>query len=225
MKHKIVLIHASRASLDPLMRCYPRAAPEIGIVNLLDDGVMGLFASGGNDAAVRRLADMIRTGREVYAAELALLCCSAVTRSMLEELRSSAAIPVVKIDVPMAAAAVRAGSRIGVIVTFPPTLPVTRSLLAEAADEAGAAIEVREALVPDALDALLAGDAATHDRLLLEAGGRLAEEGAEVIVLAQVSMAHLVEPLRARARRPVLSSLETSLLAVRAVLGLASGEP
>jgi Asp/Glu/hydantoin racemase len=220
MKRRIVLIHASRASLDPLMSYYPRAAPELEITNLLDDGLMRLFARDAAEAATDRLAGMIGAGRDVHGAELALLCCSAVTRPMLGSLRAGAGIPVLKIDEPMAQAAVRAGGRIGLIVSFPPTLAITRALVEEAAREADAGIGIDAELLPEAVEALLAGDRPTHDRLLLDAAGRLQSRGAEVIVLAQVSMAHLVEPARARTGLAVFSSLETSLVAVRRALGI-----
>jgi hypothetical protein len=55
--------------------------------------------------------------------------------------------------------------------------------------------------------------------MLLDAGAALADGEAEALVLAQVSMAHLVAPLRARTGRPVFSSLETSLAALREALG------
>jgi aspartate/glutamate racemase len=220
-KQSIALIHASRASLDPLMRHYPAAAPELELVNLLDDGVMKLFAKGDNELATRRLTEMVATGRDLYGAELALLCCSAVTKQMLAEIGAAAGIHLLKIDVPMTRMAVAAGARIGVIVTFPPTQAITHALLDDAAAEAGKSIELLDELQPKAVEAILAGDRETHDRIMMQAGQRLADSGAECIVLAQVSMAHLVEPLKAATGLPVFSSLETSLVAVKQTLGLA----
>ena len=216
----ITLIHASRASVAPLNSYYPKHAPELQITNLLDDGVMRLFASGGMDVAKRRLAEMIAVGRDTYGAELALLSCSAAPRPVMEELRAAAGIPVLKIDEPMARLAVQSGTRIGVIVTFPPTQAITHALLRDAAAEAGNSIEMVDELAPKAVEALLAGDAATHDRLLAEAAGRLATQKVDAIVLAQVSMAHLAPGLKQRTGLPVLSSLETSLVEVRQRLRL-----
>jgi len=203
------------------MRHYPRAAPELEITNLLDDGIMKLFARGDTGPATGRLGEMIATGRDLYGGELALLCCSAVTAPMLEELRSTAGIPVLKIDIPMAREAVRSASRIGVIVTFPPTQAITHALLEDAAAETGKSIEILDELEPLAVEAILGGDRETHDVILTQAGERLTAKGAEVIVLAQVSMAHLVEPLQRALNVPVFSSLETSLVAVKRELGLA----
>ena len=219
-RRKITLIHASRASLDPLNGYYPRQMPALEITNLLDDGIMGLFSLGDMDLAKRRLSEMISVARDFYSAELALLACSAVPRQELEELRASASIPVLKIDEPMARAAVQTGKRIGVIVTFPPTQQITHELLREAAAEAGREIEMIDELVPEALHAVLGGDRSTHDRLLTAAATRLSNEGVEAVVLAQVSMAHLVPVLQKQTGLPIFSSLETSLAEVRQKLAL-----
>lgn len=217
-KRKFTLIHASRASIAPLNGYYPKEAPQLEITNLLDDGVMKLFRTGEMQLATERLADMIATGRDTYGAELALLSCSAVTQSALEKLRAGARIPLLKIDEPMTRLAVDAGSRIGVIVTFPPTQAVAHQLLKDAA--AGKPLDLIDALIPEAAEAILAGDQATHDRLLTAAADDLAAQGVDAIVLAQVSMAHLAAPLKERTRLPVLSSLETSLVEVRRILSI-----
>jgi Asp/Glu/hydantoin racemase len=128
---------------------------------------------------------------------------------------------VLKIDIPMTRLAVKEGSPVGVIVTFPPTQAITRTLLEDAALEAGQDIEMEFEIEPRAVEAILAGDRDTHDRLLLEAGKRLGRKGVRSVVLAQVSMAHLVEPLRELLGIPVFSSLETSLVAVKQEFGLA----
>lgn len=217
-KRRAVFVHTSPAAIPPLAGYYKEAAPEIEVTNLLDDGVMRFFSSGDGAAAEDRLAAMLATAREVYGAEAALLTCSAVTPAMLESLRARAGIPVLKIDEPMAAAAVRAGRRLGVVVTFPPTLETTSRLIESAAEEAGVAVEIEARVLPDAYQALLAGDAARHDDLLLAAMDELALRGVDAIVLAQVSMARVVGRAVGRYRFPVFTSLETSLAAVRGAL-------
>jgi Asp/Glu/hydantoin racemase len=161
---------------------------------------------------------MLSLARRTYQAEVALLTCSAVPVDRLEELRRNAGMKILKIDEPMCEAAVAAGSRIGVITTFPPTSATTRGLLAEAASRAGKQIEIVEELIPDALKALLAGNEVKHDVELLRSADRLAGNNPEVVVLAQVSMARLTPQVSARVRVPVFSSLASSLDAVRAIL-------
>jgi len=216
--NKIVLIHASRAAVDPVTQYYTSASPQLEITNLLDDGVMRLLRTGDIGAAKSRLADMLSVARNTYGAELALLTCSAVPPDILDELKRGAGFPVLKIDEPMCEAAIKAGSRIGLITSFPPTSATTRALLNEAAARVGKSIEIEEEQAPEALKALLAGDEATHDIELLAAAGRLAQKRPQVVVLAQVSMARLAPVIAERLVLPVLSSLASSLDAVRTIL-------
>jgi GT2 family glycosyltransferase len=131
-------------------------------------------------------------------------------------------MPVLKIDYPMARAAVRAGRRIGVAATFTPTLAPTSKLLNEAAAEAGTELEIVREVEPEAYAALLANDTATHDRLLLDLIERLQNRDVACVVLAQVSMARVLPLVGERARVPVLTSLHTSLEAIREALSLTS---
>ena len=214
-KRKVAFIHTSPAAIGPLMQFYSEAAPELEITNLLDDGLLRLLAAKESATARRRLAEMIKAAVETYGAELAMITCSSVSREMAEELAGDFALPILKIDYPMARQAVRAGTKIGVAATFPPTLVPTTKLLNEAAAEAAREIEIIQEVSPDAYTALLANDLATHDELLLGVIERLEQQDVSAIVLAQVSMARILPQLNGRVKVPVLSSLHTSLEAVR----------
>lgn len=217
-QRSVVFVHAARPSLEPVMSYFPAAAPELAITNLLDDGVMAMFAAGRMDLAQARLLELVESGVRHYGAEAALLTCSAVTREAMRWIRAASPIPVLKIDEPMAARAVETGARVGMIATFPPTRDVTRQLILDAATAAGREVTIEEEIVPEAIQALLAGDRTTHDRMLMDAARRLKGRGVEVILLAQVSMGPLVEPLGRELDLPVFSSRETSLAALRALL-------
>jgi glutamate racemase len=217
-KRSISFIHTSPAAIGPLMQFYTEAAPEFEITNLLDDGLLRLLAAGRLEVARKRLAGMLGAAVETYEPALAMITCSSVPREMSDSLARDFGVPVLKIDYPMARRAVRAGRRVGVAATFPPTLGPTSRLLREAAAEAGTDIELIEEVAPDAYAALLANDARTHDELLVAAVERLQAKDVSAIVLAQVSMARVLPLLEGRARVPVLTSLHTSLEAVREAL-------
>jgi Asp/Glu/hydantoin racemase len=219
-KRKIAFIHTSPAAIGPLMQFYSAAAPELEITNLLDDGLLRLLAAQQRATAQQRLAQMIGAARETYGVELAMITCSSVSLEMVAELRAEFALPILKIDYPLAQQAVRAGRRIGLAATFAPAVEPTSKLLAVAAAEAQTGIELVQEVVPEAYQALLANDHARHDQLLLGALERLEQQGAAVIVLAQVSMSRILPQLEGRIRTPVLSSLQTSLAAVRSQLGV-----
>jgi Asp/Glu/hydantoin racemase len=219
-KRSVAFIHTSPAAVGPLMQFYAGAAPELEITNLLDDGLLRLLAAGRGGDVRRRLGEMLRAAAETYGPELAMVTCSSVSKETVDSLARDFSFPVLKIDYPMARRAVEAGRRIGVAATFPPTLVPTSRLLREAAAEAGAEIEIVEEVAPEAYRALLANDAATHDELLAAAVENLQGKDVSAVVLAQVSMARTLPLLERGARVPVLTSLHTSLEAIRGALGL-----
>jgi hypothetical protein len=219
-KRSVAFIHTSPAAVGPLMQFYAEAAPELEITNLLDDGLLRLLAAGRVGDVSRRLAEMLGDAVETYQPELAMVTCSSVSKEMTDSLARDFSFPVLKIDYPMARRAVRAGRRIGVAATFPPTLVPTSKLLREAAAEAGVEIEIVEEVAPEAYKALLANDTATHDRLLADAVENLQGKDVSAVVLAQVSMARTLPLIEPGARVPVLTSLHTSLEAIREALGL-----
>jgi aspartate/glutamate racemase len=202
------LIHASPAAIAPVARYYRRNAPEFALVNLLDDGILTYFERADRSAAHRRIRSLVSAVNEEYGAAAAIVTCSSAEADYLRGLQAEMRIPVIKIDEPMARCAAAAGRRVLAVVTFEPTVETTRCLLA-----AHGAGEVRVCVVPDAYAALLDGDAAGHDRRVIDAADAAA--GCDCIVLAQVSMAHLRDEVQRRAKIPVFSSLETSLEAVR----------
>jgi glutamate racemase len=217
-KRSVAFIHTSPAAVGPLMQFYSGAAPELEITNLLDDGLLRLLAAGRAGDVRRRLSEMLRAARETYAPELSMVTCSSVPREMTESLARDFDFPVLKIDYPMARRAVSAGRRIGVAATFPPTLVPTSRLLREAAEESGVEIEIVEEVAAGAYDALLANDTATHDELLAAAVENLQQKDVSTVVLAQVSMARTLPLIERTARVPVLTSLHTSLEAIREAL-------
>ena len=73
-------------------------------------------------------------------------------------------------------------------------------------------------LCKGAFEALGNKDVQTHDRLVLEAIKRNAQT-ADVIVLAQASMARIVPQLGDQVKVPVLTSLRSGIEQVKPVLG------
>ena len=115
-------------------------------------------------------------------------------------------IPALRVDEPMAALAVKMGMRIGVAATLRTTLEPTATLIRNKADEAGKEVIVIPKPCVGAFDAVISGDTATHDAIV-SAGLRELIDQADVVVLAQASMARVVENLPEQDRRlPVLSN-------------------
>ncbi|THA71082.1 arylsulfatase [Streptomyces sp. A0958] len=147
----------------------------------------------------------------------AVLCTCSTIGAVAESAGVALGVPVLRVDRPMAASAVRAG-RVTVLATLASTLAPTRALLAEEAVRAGLpAADVRTVLVAGAWERFAAGD--VDGCLDLVAAAADAVTDADVIVLAQGSMAGAAD--RTTTRVPVLSSPRPGLAA--AVVVVAAG--
>jgi len=216
---RVAFVHTSPAAVAPTTAFYAAEAPDVEVCNLLDDGLLRLLRAGQQREVAARLLRTIRDAASDYGVEAALLTCSAIDTAGMQALRAEAGVPVVKVDEAMARQAVALGRRLGVVVTFAGTREPTTALLLDAARAAGVVISLREEVVPAAYDALLAGELARHDAEVLAAVQRLAVAGAEVVVLAQVSMARVLGAAEAAVAVPIVSSLRGSLEDLRAALG------
>jgi Asp/Glu/hydantoin racemase len=106
----------------------------------------------------------------------------------------------------MADEAVRLGRRVGVIATLATTLEPTAALVERRAQVAGRNVVVDSRVCHGAFEALQAGDRDRHDELVRE-GLRALVANVDVIVLAQASMARVVDSLPEDERTvPILSS-------------------
>ncbi len=163
---------------------------------------------GVDDALEARLADRLR---EVAALGPDVIVCTCSSLSGYAE-RIAMPVPVVRVDRPMATAAVAIGGRIVVVGTTASTLAPTRDLVLECAPGA----DVRTALCPQAWALFEAGD---QDGYLRAIAAYVRGLPADVIMLAQASMAPAAE-LLVDLGIPVLSSPRT---AVREAVAVAVG--
>jgi len=214
----LALIHTS-PTLTPLFGALcAKSMPETTIFHMVDESLIKDTIREGRlrRVTMRRLLAMIESA-EMAGADAVLVTCSSIGAgvAIAQKLFD---MPVIRVDEAMAEAAVRMGSRIGVMATLTTTLKPTTALLREKARAAGVEIEVVESLCDGAFDAVLAGDATTHDRILTHA---LKQEmkGVDVVVLAQASMAGVVKTLpKGTLKMPVLSSPELAVMKAREIL-------
>jgi Asp/Glu/hydantoin racemase len=150
-------------------------------------------------------------------ADAVMVTCSSIGPGV-KEARAVFDFPVLRVDEPMAESAVQTGKRIGVAATLSTTLEPTMQLIEETAAARGQAVDILPCLCRGAFEAVLAGDTERHDSMVTEALASLRER-ADVIVLAQASMARVVAKL-APGGTPILSSPELALEHVRRTLVL-----
>ncbi len=106
---------------------------------------------------------------------------------------------------PMAAAAVVAGPRIGLLCTASSTVEPSSALIRSHAAAQGREVSITPMLQAAAYAALMNDDRAEHDRLIRQAAVDAAGSF-DVLVLAQASLAHLRDDLAAILPIPVLAS-------------------
>jgi Asp/Glu/hydantoin racemase len=195
-----------------------RIMPDVRILHFVDEStIKNTIAAGKLEKATMR--QVIRLVGSTFDAgcDVALVTCSSIGRAveMAADLYDQ---PVLRVDRPMAEKAVATGRRIGVLATLSTTLKPTADLIRRVAEEQGKQVEILEHVCPGAFDAVIAGDGATHDRIVAE-GLTEAMKGMDVIVLAQASMARVVASLPEGAvAAPVLASPELSMERARDVL-------
>lgn len=207
MKKKILgLIHTSAPLVPVFAQLCKAKLPQVETFNIVDDSlVRAIEARGGLKADIaRRVAGYIASADE-GGADFILVTCSSIGPAV-EAAVPFSRVPVLRVDQPMADRAVQMGRKIGVIATLPTTLEPTADLVRRRAAAAGRTVEIIWRLCEGAFDALMSGDAAKHDAMVAGALKMLIGQ-VDVIVLAQASMARVVDSLPEADRRvPILAS-------------------
>jgi Asp/Glu/hydantoin racemase len=213
----LAIIHTTAATVEPLKALAAEMLPGADVINLVDDSILPQLARTGGDLnAVRdRLVQYARIAESV-GANVILEACSSVGE-LVRDMAQAVRIPVVRIDDAMAEAAVRRGARVGVAATLPTTLNPTLRLLRAKADAAGKAVEIETALAESAYRKLMAGDRDGHDADLSAALAALAQR-VDVLVLAQASMARVLDRLPADVQAKALTSPRLAMESVQSIL-------
>jgi Asp/Glu/hydantoin racemase len=202
----LALIHTSATLVPVFAALCNKFIPGVKIFNIADDSLIkNTIACGAlTPDTARRVVGYARSAEEA-GADYIMFTCSSIGRAV-ETAAGLVNIPVLRVDQPMAAMAVEKGNRIGIIATLSTTLDPTTDLVRRNALQVGKEIELFPHLCEGAFEALMAGDAETHDKLVGDALKAMSET-VDVIVLAQASMARVVEANPSLAEKlPILAS-------------------
>jgi Asp/Glu/hydantoin racemase len=187
------------------------------VISIIEDAlIQDVIRAGRVTPEITRRLIRYYLAAEDTGADLIFNTCSSIGDVAIMA-RNLVTIPLVKIDDAMAAEAVRIGMRVGVLATLQTTLAPTVRLVRAQAEKAGRTVSVVEGLAQGAFEALVARQAEKHDELVASAAERVAGQ-ADVIVLAQGSMARMEEALAKRTGKPVLSSPRRGVLEVKDTL-------
>jgi aspartate/glutamate racemase len=199
---RVALIHALAHSVEPVNAEFARTWPECTRMNLLDDSLSTDLARGGGVLDARMTARFIALA--AYAidtgAQGILFTCSAFGPCIDAVKARWPQVPVLKPNEAMIDDAVRTGARrIGLVASFAPTL-------ASMPAEFPPGVAVLPALAEGALAALDRGDTTEHDRRVAAAARVVADQGCDVVVLAQFSLARAAPAVREAVGLPVLTT-------------------
>lgn len=213
----LAFVHTSPALAPLFTELAGRLVPEARLLHFVDESLIKNTIAAGylEKSTMRRVISLIGSTFDA-GADVALVTCSSIGPAvdMASQLYDR---PVLRVDRPMAEKAVGVGPRIGVAATLSTTLRPTADLVRSVAAECGRNIEIVEQLCEGAFEAVMAGDGATHDRIV--GAGLTGLQGVDAIVLAQASMARVIDTLPDGALSvPVYSSPELGVARARDVL-------
>jgi Asp/Glu/hydantoin racemase len=217
-RSRLALVHTVAGLVPRFRELATELMPDVETFDIVDETLLRDATAEGRvslDTARRLFAHLAAAER--HGADAILVTCSSMGGTV-DAARRFSGVPLLRVDQAMAEQAVARGSRIGVLATLPSTLGPTGELVRRVAAEAGRGIEVRERVCEGAFEALRAGDTARHDELVA-AGLRDLLGWADVIVLAQASMARVVETLSPEERAtPILTSPRLGMERMRDLL-------
>lgn len=218
MQKTLGLIHTSATLVPVFQALISKALPGVRVFNIVDDSLIADVIRKGHltTQTARRVVDYVGSA-ENAGADYIMVTCSSIGAAV-EASAALTRVPVLRVDQPMADLAVAKGKKVGVIATLPTTLAPTSDLVKRRAAAAGKEIELTSRLCEGAFDALMGGDPAKHDQMVAAALKELSTQ-VDVIVLAQASMARVVEALPETDKRvPILASPPTAVEYLQSVL-------
>ncbi len=211
----IGVVHATRVAVSPIEAASENHWPEAEVVQLIDESLSrDLEAFGHLTPEINERVERLATFAHRGGAQAILFSCSAFGPA-IEAVQARLPVPVLKPNQAMLDEALAFGGRIQVLSTFRPSGPSIRRELEALAAQRKVDLTIEDSYVPGALDALHAGDPDTHDALITEAA---ADSRADVVLLAQFSMARARDAVSRRVDARVLSSPESAVLALKRMM-------
>jgi Asp/Glu/hydantoin racemase len=206
VKKILGLVHTSATLVPVFQQLCQKHLPDVEVFNMVDDSLIKDVIANGEltPQTARRVVNHVGSA-EAVGADYIMVTCSSIGAAV-EAAMSLTKVPVLRVDQPMADLAIRTGKRIGVVATLPTTLGPTSDLVRRRAVLLNKDISLISKLCEGAFEALMGGDAQRHDEMVATALKELSEK-VDVILLAQASMARVVDQLEESSKRvPIVTS-------------------
>ncbi|MDJ0465282.1 aspartate/glutamate racemase family protein [Streptomyces sp. H27-C3] len=214
----LTLLHTSPVHGPVFDALRDRHHPGLGLRHLVYEDLLAAARSEGPGAIDSALAAVLTEA--VTDGATAVLCTCSTIGGAAQAHTARLGVPVLRVDRPMAAAAVAAAPergtvRIAVVAALRSTLAPTTDLIREEAAAAGRRVDIRAVSAGGAWERFESGDRDGY----LDSVARSVDgiTGADVVVLAQASMADAAD--RTGTALPVLSSPAPGLRAAVAAAG------
>ncbi|TDY15592.1 hypothetical protein B0G81_8663 [Paraburkholderia sp. BL6665CI2N2] len=216
---RIALVHALEESIGPAREAFAEGWPEAFYFDLLDTSLAIDLAVAGRleHSMVTRFETLalycLAYAGKAGSTQAILFTCSAFGPA-IDALKAALPIPVLRPNEAAFEAALEWGDRIGLLVTYAPSLAALRDELVSMGRARGRSIEVTAILAQGALDALKRGKGELHDQLAARACEGLT--AVDALVLGQFSLARAASAVRAMVSVPVLTTPGCAVQALRA---------
>ncbi|MFC8511015.1 aspartate/glutamate racemase family protein [Streptomyces sp. NPDC057411] len=209
----LALLHTSPVHVPVFDGLRDRHHPGLGLRHLVHEELLDRARAEGPDAVAGEVGAVLT--RAVADGARAVLCTCSTIGAVAEAQAAALGVPVLRVDRPMAAEAMRDGRLVVVVAALASTVEPTMELLRE--ESTDRTTFVRSLVLPEAWQRFEAGDRDGYLDAVAGAVDRIDPSRGTVVVLAQASMADAVERVRTPLR--VLSSPASGLAAAAAAAG------
>jgi hypothetical protein len=215
-KKRVTIIETTLVPLEELRKLFAEILPEVDLVSMVDDSlVKEIHESGRVTPAVVRRYCKLAIEAEMIGSCLIFNQCSSISE-VVDIAKKMVNIPILKQDQAMAEEAVKLGTKIGIVATAASTIGPTSRLIKRIASIEDKEIELFIKDCKGAFALISRGNIEGHNRKVKQAVFELEKE-ADVIVLAQGSMATLLPELK-DVSKPILTSPRSGVLRAKEIL-------
>jgi len=194
MKDALAFLHTAQVHVPTFERLVRRIEPGLRVRHVVREELLADARVVGVDDA--GLVSRVHEAMHEAASEGAkvVVCTCSTIGAIAERTPTGDAFRALRIDRAMADRAVRTGPRVLIAAALESTLAPTKALVLSAAQDAGIAVQPAMLFVEDAWPHFEAGDSVRYIETLASAI-RAASAEADVVVLAQASMAPVADAL------------------------------
>lgn len=200
---RIGFLHTSTVHTETFEQLVRQADATVDTVAIVDEALLEDARVHGPQSDTVRVGINSALDRLVTAGARTIVCTCSTISGRAEHEGRERSIDVIRVDRPLAEAAVAAGRRISVLVALDSTVGPTTELITEVAATSNTEVDIEVHHCDGAWSRFETGDLEGYLAIVAAACDAVADE-CDVIVLAQASMAGAAD--RCTTRAPVLSS-------------------